>query len=321
MHPNERMASNTSVESMSLCSSEEHGSVDKDVFVQNIVTNTSFLEVGYHALLNEEITPTPSSNSEEFESPLAIVNCQPIGHSVGSMLQSLGINTSDPRYSRREWFQRFCTQLTKILSNIPERKMADFQKRLKKHTVLQHNGDLSLSLVAASLLKIHPDVEEYRSYKEFPHLLPSTLQERLSIGGRVSIRCIIYGEALMDGYLNPAMSATQSVTAPPADFVDKIRRPDVLRAASTHSIITSYRFPKLAAAMHRISRDLWSLMYEEMMDVQIVMDIYDEYFSEFNRQLSLIKAMPVEGLPIEIIRSVLAKYNDKYLNERNDIEF
>ncbi|XP_068207706.1 uncharacterized protein [Palaemon carinicauda] len=245
-----------------------------------------------------------------------------ISEEIALIMNKMGLSNSPHiRKDQSHWFHRLLELLVNVLHMTPVHSLPAFRERICRHLRIRRNGTLSVSLAAASLLKMHPDVDEEDGQMKHYYTLPSPIPERLYQGFFVPIRHILYGEALMRGFaehytegihVKPNPYPLLLEDDPPRQFVTMIRRPDVFRAITSHSLELGRGFIRLSANMQYITRDIWYLLYNEMVDVQVAMDIYDEFFKEFENQLGLLQVVSIDGIPSSVIEKVKNKNEIDY---------
>lgn len=222
------------------------------------------------------------------------------------------------------WMTIVCPLLARFVSETPPEIFGKVTARLKRHLRIRADGKLYCSLVAAAILRLHPDVRERRYATEnvsMPTMLPTLLRERLSCGLFVPMEHVLYGEALQQGSachvnslgleVGPEPYPVSLKESPPRDFVKLIKRSDVLRGMTTHALALGFRFPYLAANMHGLSHHMWTFMFADKMPPAAGIELYDAFFREFEKQLRIVTVMPMDSFPSWLVESVSARYADK----------
>lgn len=222
------------------------------------------------------------------------------------------------------WMTILCPLLARFVKETPPEIFDKVKARLKRHLRIRADGKLFCSLVAAAILRLHPDLRERHYTAEnisLPTLLPSLLRERLSCGLFVPMEHVLYGEALKQGSACHVNSHGQEVgsepypvslkESPPREFVKLIKRSDVMRGMTTHALALGFRFPYLAANMHGLSHHMWTFMFADKMPPAAGVDLYDAFFREFEKQLRIVTVMPMDRFPSWLVESVSARYAGK----------
>lgn len=205
----------------------------------------------------------------------------------------------------------FCPHIARRIEHASAKETEHVLQRLKRHMRVNEDGSLTMSLVAMSMLRLHPSVVEWPSRRHADAKdirLPLLIRERLSCGKFVPMEHILYGECMMEGTVCHVDALGKDVPPepyplnvrkqlPPLDFVEATTRCDVLRGFTTHGMCLARRFPVLAASMHGLVHHLWELMFTEKMTAVTGMKVYNAYFEEFEKQLSLVTVLAMDRFP------------------------
>lgn len=312
-----------SVESMCLSS----GTISPEVL--DITTNSSFL----HPLPNAQdiVTEVTDFNSthcsmEQESNMLRSSEAENTLDSESVAVADLSFKlfpTVDSKHFP-SWMETLAPLLAQFWRNTPRATFDCMVSRLKRHLFLTEDGKLSINLVAAAILGLHPMTEERRySHDDIqaPKTLPCILRERLSCGLFVPMVHILYGEALMNGHGYHVNACGQKVGAepypislqdsPPKEFCTLVKRIDIIRGMTSHGLALAFRFPYLASKMHGLLHFMWTFLFTKRMPVAAGMELYDAFFQEFEKQLCLLQVMPIDKFPSRLIKCVYAKYPKK----------
>lgn len=219
-----------------------------------------------------------------------------------------------------EWLKNLLPQLSKLLQATPQENTHSVTQKLKRHIRINSEGNASVDLVAASMLIFHPklEVRQYpgKTAPPMPKILPAPLRNMVSMGLFVPLGHLLYAESLMQKaaihvlpngkYANPDPYPLNTYKPAPENFVALVTRPDVLRGISTHAFTLAYRFPLLAADMHGLSRHMAILMYVNGLPAEAAINLYDAFFWEFQRELSLMTLLPLDHFPSWLVDRVFA---------------
>ncbi|KAK3872237.1 hypothetical protein Pcinc_022664 [Petrolisthes cinctipes] len=222
----------------------------------------------------------------------------------------------------QDWLKNFLFRLSNLLQTTPQEATNEVTQRLKRHIRINSVGNPSVDLVAASMLLCHPHLHlrqfPNKNVPLMPRFLPTPLREKVSMGIFVPLGHLLYAETLMQKVafhvlpngkcVDPDPYPLNTNEPAPENFVALVRRPDVLRGLSTHAFTLAFRFPLLAADMHGLARHMTILMYVHGLPVAAAIDLYDSFFWEFQRQLSLMTVMPLDQFPSWLVDSVFVRY-------------
>lgn len=231
---------------------------------------------------------------------------------VQRLFPSLVVKTLPP------WLASFCPHIARRIERASPQETEYVLKRLRRHMRINEDGALSMSLVAMSILRLHPEVVESvaRRLTDAKAIrLPLLLRERLSCGKFVPMEHVLYGECMMEGTVCHVDAQGKDVPPepyplnvkkqlPPPDFVEATTRSDVLRGLTTHGTCLARRFPLLAASMHGLVHHLWELMFTEKMSAATGIQLYNAYFEEFEKQLSLLTVLSMDRFPEWLLERV-----------------
>lgn len=239
---------------------------------------------------------------------------------VANFIQQLFPSLVSVTKTLPSWLAAFCPHIALLIERLAEDERAHVLGRLRRHMHLNQDGSLTMSLVAMSILRLHPDVVESPSWRHRDAeaiRLPLLIRERLACGKFVPLEHVLYGECLMEGTVCHVDAQGKDVAPepyplnvkrhlPPPDFVAAITRSDVMRALMTHGMCLARRFPVQSAAMHGLAHHLWELMFTEKMTAPTAMQLYNAFFQEFEKQLSLMTVLPMDRFPAWLLQSLLA---------------
>ncbi|XP_045594511.2 uncharacterized protein [Procambarus clarkii] len=312
-----------SVESMSVSSGETSPRV-----LDNIVTNTTYIASQPNERLispDSRYSPVNHSTHNGFIQERRRSTRPEETTTTESDAEATAVLTCTifPKLDRKQVPPAFKTLIplfTRFLKDTPPTALAEVIPRLKRHLYLKKNNKLSASLVAAAILRFHPDLRErhYTNSVTTPMTLPSIIRDRLSCGLHVPMIHVLYGEALISGCASHLNTRDQQVgaepyplsfsTSPPKEFCALIRRVDVMRGMTSHAMALAFRFPSLAASMHGLSHEMWAFMFSKKMPVAAGMELYDAFFIEFERQLAMTIVMPLDKFPPWLTESVISRF-------------
>lgn len=307
--------------SMDLCSEE--------ICESKIITNDSFVDGRLESLLqaykstplnvsqmhssSETITPLIMAQSPTQEHLMTQLQChEPVTTkpviSIVSFMRSLFPITAVDMSSER--FLPITAIIINILKNLNELEVEELKRWLTGHVGLHEDGHPWLDLEGAYFLKLSNELWRSDILRPTPSslLMCPRMIANLQDGLYVPMEHILHCLCIFQFHPQIEKYPYKFTEPVPYEFLLKIKRTDVIRGVNIHSLLLGLKFPLIAARFPSLIEELWDFMFIKKFSATAGMELYNEFFFEYNRKLGQGIVLPLEYFPPEIVDKVCQKF-------------